>query len=69
MDSLIVIIFLIVWWLIGFIGLTIYEKITKNKIIDSNVNSYYLKAKMMFSFLSFISIIIVLVNKNFNNID
>jgi hypothetical protein len=55
---MITLIYLGIWWLIGFIIIQIYQKLGII-IVDTNVDSYRLRVKFLLSFLGIINLILV----------
>jgi hypothetical protein len=55
---MITLIYLGIWWLIGFLIIQIYQKLGII-IVDTNVDSYRLRVKCLLSFLGIINLILV----------
>jgi hypothetical protein len=47
-----------IWWLIGFLIIQIYQKFGI-LVVDTNVNSYRLRVKILLSFLGFINLFLI----------
>ena len=55
---MITLIYLGIWWLIGFLIIQIYQKLGII-IVDTNVDSYRFRIKCLLSFLGIINLILV----------
>ena len=55
---MITLVYLGIWWLIGFLIIQTYQKFDV-LIVDTDVDSYRLKVKILFSFLGIINLILI----------
>ena len=55
---MIILIYLGTWWLIGFLIIQIYQKFDV-LVVDTNVDSYRLRVKILLSFLGIINLILI----------
>ena len=55
---MITIVYLGIWWLIGFLIIQTYQKFNI-LIVDTNVDSYRLRVKILLSFLGIINLLLV----------
>lgn len=55
-------VYLLIWWVIGFIIIQIYQKFGV-LIVDTNVDSYRLRVKILLSFIGPINLILIPILK------
>ena len=55
---MITLVYMGIWWLIGFLIIQIYQKFGI-LVVDTNVNSYRLRVKILLSFLGFINLFLI----------
>jgi len=55
---MITLVYLGIWWLIGFLIIQTYQKFNI-LIVDTNVDSYRLRVKILLSFLGIINLLLV----------
>ena len=55
---MITLVYLGIWWLIGFLIIQTYQKFGI-LVVDTNVNSYRLRVKILLSFLGFINLFLI----------
>ena len=55
---MITLVYLGIWWLIGFLIIQTYQKFNV-LIVDTNVDSYRLRVKILLSFLGIINLLLV----------
>jgi hypothetical protein len=59
---MVTIIAVFLWWTVGFIVASIYEKLNIH-IVDTNVDSYRLRCKILISFAGIINIFLIPILK------